>query len=122
MNEAFLNEVWTHIKTSLYAIEDWGEWEWRGARNEIVVVREHNEESDGVPGEWYYLNRHDLKKDLRAMYDLATERMWSRSDNYFQDWSNTVVASVAAQDVSDWDDEVVNVFVQLATLGEITYG
>ena len=122
MNERFLNEVWTHVTTSLYAVEDWAYVDSRGDGGNIIEVREHNLESDGVPGEPFFMNRHDLEKDLRAMFDIAVERIWNGSGSHYQDWGNLFVAGIAMQDIGEWDDEVVDVFVQLSTLGEIVYG
>lgn len=124
MNEAFLNEVWTHVTTSLYAIEYWAYVDVRGDGDNIIEVKEHHLEEDGVPGESYFLNRHDLEKDLRKMYDLATTRIfedWSSNDNPYY-WPPNFLVGLVNQDLGEWDDDVVDVFIQLATLGDITYG
>lgn len=117
MNKKFLDEVWTHVTTSLYAIEYWADYRYRGDNNEIIEVQK-GMWRDGKKS--YFLNRHDLEADLRKLYDLASERVWQGGS--VVDWGNNVVAGIAMQDISEWDDEVVDVFVQVSLLGEIVYG
>ncbi len=118
MNEQFLDEVWTHITASLgSATCYWAAYQYSGDSNEVVEFQR---------GLWrdgkkiYTLRRCDLEKDLRKLYDLATERVWQGGS--IADWGNNVVAGIAAQDIAEWDDEIVDVFVQVSLLGEIVDG
>ena len=121
MNSAFLDEVWTHVTTSLYAIEYWAYVDICGDDGNIIEVREHNLDSDGEPGEPYLLNRNDLEKDLRKMFDLSAQNYRNGATEPYY-WPASFIAGVVKQDITEWDDEIVDIFVQLSTLGEITYG
>lgn len=117
MNKVFLDEVWTHVTTSLYAIGYWATYEYRGESNEIIEIWK-GAKREGKKS--YLLNRYDLEKDLRKLYDIASERVWQGGSTC--DWGNNVVAGIATQDIAEWDDEVVDVFLQISLLGEIVYG